>query len=331
MISTADLIPANPIDYPVFFDNESLPEKPESNRYKIYHDGGHYVARLCYTRDGRKDYSLKKRKKQAIDLLFDGLFFDARKAGLRDGKMQKPMTAFIKSGLCKLFGDIPDMDAYIEKGIKQRLNNILHRKKRFRRKGFLNKWTHFVTFTYDDKKHTEESFRAKLRKCLSNLCTRRGWKYMGVFEYAPETGRLHFHGLVYVPDGEMLGKIYEKKDYSTAQGKMQITHPNTFFEQSFGRNDFEELTEMQLRYGNQMEYILKYIGKTGERIAYSRGIPTEIEKEIAQTDVLCEFFDFVSKFVLADSVIDWQTDIMHYNRAKQMSFIDLICNPPQSA
>ena len=154
---------------------------------------------------------------------------------------------------------------------------------------------------------------------------------MGVFEYAPDTGRLHFHGLVYVPDGEMLGKIYEKEDYSTAQQKMQITHPNTFFEKNFGRNDFEALTDMQLRHGNQIEYILKYIGKTGERIVYSRGIPTEIEKEIAQSEVLCEFFDFVSKFVLADTAVDWKTDIMHYTHAKQMSIIDLICNPPQVA
>ena len=333
-VNTMDISTLAPVqDFPVcFFDDTSaMPQPPEKNRYKIYHDGGHYVATLYEARDSRKNYTVKNRVKQDIDILFDGLFFEARKMGLRDGKTQKPMTEYIKDGILKLFDDTVDMDEYIEHGIKRRLNNILHRKKRFRRKGFLNKWTHFVTFTYDDKKHTEESFRRKLRKCLSNLRTRRGWKYMGVFEYAPETGRLHFHGLVYVPDGEMLGKIYEKEDYSTAQQKMQITHPNTFFEENFGRNDFEELTEMQLKHGNQMEYILKYIGKTGERIVYSRGIPTEIEKEISQSEVLCEFFDFVGKFVLADSAVDWQTDIMHYTRAKQMSMIDLMCNPPQVA
>ncbi len=320
-------------DFPVhFFDDTcAISYERESNCYKIYHDGGHYVGTLYKARNGRKDYTDKKRVKQDIDILFDGLFFDARKMGLRNGKMQKPMTEHIKAGLLKLFDDTPEMDEYIEKGIKRRLNNILHRKKRFRRKGFLNKWTHFVTFTYNDKLHTEESFRRKLRKCLSNLRTRRGWKYMGVFEYAPDTGRLHFHALVYVPDGEMLGKIYEKQDYSTAQQCMQITHPNTFFEKNFGRNDFEELTDMQLKHGNTMEYILKYIGKTGERIVYSRGIPTEIEKQISQSEVLCEFFDFVGKFVLADSAIDWQTDIAHYTRAKQMSMIDLLCNPPQAA
>ena len=37
---------------------------------------------------------------------------------------------------------------------------------------------------------------------------------MGVFENAPETERLHFHALMYIPDGEMIGNIYEKKDYN---------------------------------------------------------------------------------------------------------------------
>lgn len=128
----------------------------------------------------------------------------------------------------------------------------------------------------------------------------------------------------------MLGKIYEKEDYSTAQHKMQITHPNTWFEQNFGRCDFEELTDMKVRHGNTMEYIMKYIDKTGERIVYSRGIPTEIEKELPQTEILSEYYDFTAKFVLADSAINWHTDIMHYTRAKQMSIIDLMCNPLQS-
>lgn len=137
-------------DFPVhFFDDTcAISYERESNCYKIYHDGGHYVGTLYKARNGRKDYTDKKRVKQDIDILFDGLFFDARKMGLRNGKMQKPMTEHIKAGLLKLFDDTPEMDEYIEKGIKRRLNNILHRKKRFRRKGFLNKWTHFVTVTY---------------------------------------------------------------------------------------------------------------------------------------------------------------------------------------
>lgn len=99
---------------------------------------------------------------------------------------------------------------------------------------------------------------------------------MGVFERAPETGRLHFHALLYVPDGEMIGTITEKQDYSTKQHKMQTTHENDFFAERFGRNDFAELSAGELQHGNTIGYILKYIGKTGEKITYSRGIRGEI-------------------------------------------------------
>ncbi|MDE6398776.1 MAG: hypothetical protein K2L51_05590 [Clostridiales bacterium] len=329
----ATLTPVEVFSMPFFDDMPTVPPMPANDYYKIYHDGGHYVAIDSSGYCKRKQYGVRDRKKKDIDILFDSMYEQARKEGLRDKKhsSDKPLTDYIKAGMCKLFDDTPDLDEYIAKKIKRKLNNVLHRKKRFRRKGFLNRWTHFVTWTYDDRKHTEETFRKKLRKCLSNLHTRRGWRFMGVFEHAPDTGRLHFHGLVYIPDGEMLGKIYEREDYSTALHKMQITHPNTFFEENFGRCDFEELTDMKLRHGNTMEYILKYIDKTGERIVYSRGIPTEIVKQIPKTEILSEFTDFVTKFVLADTAVDWYTDIAHYTRAKQMSITDLLCNPLQVA
>ena len=154
---------------------------------------------------------------------------------------------------------------------------------------------------------------------------------MGVFEEAPETGRLHFHGLLYVPDGEMIGRITEKQDYSTAQKTMQTRHENDFFQDGFGRNDFTELTKMQLKYGHTLEYIVKYIGKTGERIVYSRGIPSEVFLKLTDENIITAFTDYVEKFVLFDNVIDFERDILHYNRRKQMSIIDILCNPPRIA
>lgn len=203
-------------------------------------------------------------------------------------------------------------------------------KKRFRRKAYLNKWNYFVTITYDDKKHDEESFRKKLRRCLSNLHTRRGWKYMGVFEHAPETHRLHFHALMYIPDGEMIGNVAELRDYSTAQGQMQVTHSNTFFADSFGRNDFEKLNEQELRHGGTINYLLKYISKTGERIVYSRGIPTAICMKVKDKDIATSMEDYVTKYLLFDDVIKYERDIARY-KTKQMTFIDIFCNPPKVA
>ena len=154
---------------------------------------------------------------------------------------------------------------------------------------------------------------------------------MGVFERAPETGRLHFHGLLYVPDGEMLGKLQEKTDYSTAQEKMQTRNENSFFAKYYGRNDFEEITEAQMEYGNSVDYILKYIGKTNERIVYSRGVPTEISLNLTEKDVITELTnDFTYKVILFDDVVNWERDILRC-KYKQMSLADLLCNPPLSA
>lgn len=270
-------------------------------------------------------------ERSAFDILFDDLFMQAYNKGLRDRKIYKPMSEYIYSGLLSLFSESEIAEVDIAERVKRKLNNLLHRKKRFRRKAYLNKWNFFVTFTYNDKLHSEETFRRKLRRCLSNLHTRRGWRYMGVFERAPETGRLHFHGLVYVPAGEMLGRLEEKTDYSTAQQKMQTRNENSFFEENYGRNDFEEISDMQLQYGDSVDYILKYIGKTNERIVYSRGIPTEICLKLTAKDIITELTDdYVQKFILFDDVVNWERDIARYHYNKQMTIIDLLCNPPQA-
>lgn len=318
----ANLIPVSDNEFNPFFFGES--EQPaEKPYYKIYHDGGHYIATRC----GCKRKTVPhKHSREDIDILFDSLYVTA----MQDSLKGDDMITYIKAGILLLFPDYPALDKYIADKIERKLHNLYARKKRFRRKANLNKWNYFVTFTYDDSKHDADSFRAKLRKCLSNLHTRRGWRYMGVFERAPETGRLHFHGLIYIPDGEHIGTITEKTDYSTAQGKMQTTHENDFFHKAFGRNDFEELNEMELKHGQTLNYLLKYIGKTGERIVYSRGIPTEIYRKLNDDEIVTEMDDFGIKYILFDDVISWERDIMHF-KYKQMSIIDLICNPPRTA
>ncbi len=298
------------------------PQSPATTYYKIYNDGGHYIATRCYRSQIKPPK--RKYKREDIDILFDSLYTSAMQDGLKGDEL----TVYIKAGILLLFPDYENLDKYIADKIERKQHNLYVRKKRFRRKANLNCWNYFVTFTYADDKQDEYTFRAKLRKCLSNLHTRRGWRYMGVFERAPETGRLHFHGLLYIPDGEMIGNITEKTDYSTAQGKMQTTHENDFFQKAFGRNDFEELNEMELKHGQTLNYLLKYIGKTGERIVYSRGIPTEIYRKLNDDDIVTEMDDFGTKYILFDDVISWERDIMHF-KYKQVSMIDLICNPPR--
>ena len=269
----------------------------------------------------------KTEKTSAIDIAFNGIYQHAVRSGLSG----EDLFEDVKAGLSALDFDV-DLDKYVAEKIEKKQRNLFARKKRFRRKGFLNNWTHFVTLTYDDEKQTAETFRKKLRKCLSNLHTRRGWRYMGVFEEAPETGRLHFHGLFYVPEGQMIGKLVEKQDYSIRLGRMQTRDENDFFFQTFGRNDFEEITMEGIRHGKKLDYIMKYIEKTGERVVYSRGIPTQVCKVLPTTEIVGRLQDFMTKYVLFDDTISWERDVMRFNAlSKQMTIIDVLCNPPRTA
>ncbi len=314
MISLSELQPIKAEYLPFFADAPKAPDTREW--YKVYNDGGHYVASKL--RKAKKKVYPTMRKREEIEKDFYELYYAAMQDGLKD----YALTNGIKTQLAELYPDYPNLDEYVAQKIERAKFNLYKRKKRFRRKAYLNKWNYFVTFTYDDEKQTEETFRKKLRRCLSNLHTRRGWRYMGVFERAPETGRLHFHGIMYVPDGEMIGNITETRDYSTSKHEMQTTHINDFFADKFGRNDFEELNEMELKHGQSLNYILKYIGKTGERIVYSRGIQTEILARIDEKDIITEMEDFITKYILFDDVLSWERDIMHFSY-KQVSMFDM--------
>ena len=303
-MTTAQLIPDNGAYNPFIFFDDKAPDKIPARAFcKVYHDGGHFIA-MPYQRGNTRKRKHERLNPTEAQEAFDGLYFYA----IMQGYGKKQTTEFIKDNLCTMFDTEEELTAFIDEQKKRKVHNLHARKKRFRRKAFLNKWTHFITITYDDKKHTEAQFKQKLRRCLCNLHTRRGWRYMGVFERAPETGRLHFHALLFVPNGEMIGEIYEKQDYSTKQHKMQTTHENTFFAERYGRNDFAEICPQELQHATN--YVLKYLEKSGERVTYSRGIPAEIYKTIHDSDIVCTMRDFCLKYILFDNVIDYETDVL---------------------
>lgn len=328
------LIPYDGEENPFIFFSDDVPAPldflniPDKVKGKIYCDGSHYLLSPCYKSKPRKEY-VKKPQGDELREVFDRLYSQAVETfnERRRKSTYAKRRAFLLDNLCSFFNDNILLERYVDEHIKKKLNNLHSRKKRFRRKAYLNCWTHFVTVTYRDGTHTEETFRIKLRKCLMNLHTRRGWRYMGVFERGEENGRLHFHCLLYVPRGEMVGKITERKDYSTKQGKMQITHINSFFERKFGKNDFNEIDRETLCHdGRGVEYILKYLEKSGERITYSRGIPSALYAEIDRSDIIMKIQDFVTKYILSDDVINWRDDIACIRRKippEQITIYDL--------
>ena len=130
--------------------------------------------------------------------------------------------------------------------------------------------------------------------------SRKGWKYAGVWERSPKTGRLHFHGIFYIPEGTMPGILYEKEDYNFNTRRRQVTIQNTYFNERFGRCDIEPIND-RTEMGSAMTYIIKYIEKSGEKIVYSRGLPQYFKSDILDDDVVCPIGMEDQKLLLFDN------------------------------
>lgn len=178
------------------------------------------------------------------------------------------------------------------------------RRTRLARKIHLQEWNWFCTFTYDDGKHTEQSFRTKLSTCLRHFSSRKEWRYVGAWERSPEKQRLHFHGIFFIPETAMPGRMEERSGYSFNSHKRQIIMQNTYFNERFGRNDFSPIdTERDV--GSAVAYLVKYIGKSGERLVYSRGLPTYFVSDIMEKDVICTIGQEDRKLLLSDDFECW--------------------------
>ncbi len=172
------------------------------------------------------------------------------------------------------------------------------------RKANLADFNFFVTFTYSDELHTEDSFRKKLKNTLSLFSYRKGWKYIGVWERSPEKKRLHFHGMFYIPEGSLPGEMKEVSGYSFSEHKRKVTHENSYFKERFGRNDFDSMVS-EFMLDGAVTYILKYIEKSGEKIVYSRGLPQFFVSDIMEDDVICPIGEEDRKLLLFDNFSCW--------------------------
>ena len=47
-------------------------------------------------------------------------------------------------------------------------------------------------------------------------------------------------------------------------------------------------------------------------------------KKVHKDEIITEYFDFVTKYIFFDDVIEWETDVAHYV-PKQMNVYDILC------
>lgn len=284
---------------------------------KVYHDGGHPIAIIPTTRPVRR----KTKKSASSDVCTDNNMQThcenkttnkkVATAQLKDtfARLYKETASMSKvernnkiiEGMREYFKDETQARLFVEEHIQKEKRNFAVRAQRLFRKARLQKWNYFCTFTYDDKKHPETTFRKSLLNTLRHFASRRNWKYIGVWEFSPKSNRLHFHCLLHIPDGQMVGQLQEVTDYDTQNKRMQVTLQNSHFLDRFGRNDFAIICEMEL--DRSLKYMMKYLYKSGERIVYSRNLPTFIVSDIDDYDVLCEYGTRGNKVIVADNFI----------------------------
>lgn len=234
--------------------------------------------------------TVKMTKKELFNALYVK-FIDLPKRKRKEKIIEEMLIYFNKKEYCEDFVNV---------NFERKQRNLICRRVRMCRKANLANFNYFCTFTYDDKLHTEETFKKKLQGCFKMMCHRRKWKYMGVWERAPKTNRLHFHGLFNIPDNSMPGTLNIVKDYDTISHKMQTSIQSSYFNDRFGRSDFKEIDEQERRLGNALAYLMKYIEKTGEKIVYSKGLPQYFISDILDNDIVCTIGQEYKKLLLFD-------------------------------
>ena len=264
---------------------------------KVYNDGSHYIAipKAKQVWKRKKKVSNKSSKKLKQKQSFEKVYDENK------GKSKREKIENINKELKEQFESEEQLQNFVNENLERKKRNLVERRKRLYRKAYLQVWSYFCTFTYDNKKLNEEEFRKKLSNCFKKLSYRKGWKYIGVWERSPINKRLHFHGIFYTPT--MIGELIEQRDYSTKNHRMQTTYQNTYFLERFGRNDFEEINPQNL--SQSISYITKYIEKSEERIVYSKNLPTYFISDILDDDIVCTIGIEDRKLLLFDNFKCW--------------------------
>ena len=266
---------------------------------KIYFDGSHYIGIPKVVQPWKR----RKQDKSKLKTETEEKVKEILKTSQAETKEEKveEATQSINQSIKNLEKSKEIVDRVLEKNERNRIVRLT----RLYRKAYLQQWDYFCTFTYDSKKLSEEEFKVKFLNCIRHLASRKGWKYIGVFERSPELNRLHFHGIFVIP--EMVGELIETKDYSTKNHQMQVAQQNTYFLEKFGRNDFRKIENNEVK--RTIRYMLKYIRKTGDKIIYSKHLQTFFITDILEDDVVCKTGNEDRKILLFDNFkcMDFET------------------------
>lgn len=303
---------------------------------KIYYDGSHYVAMpIIHPDDSLKSdivygenveisdvenlYAAKKvpfdeipfdvtvdpsysKGKELVDLFEDNYSF-----AMSLGKKER--LSFFRNLFSPYFSDQQLLNSFIQDNLNRKFKNFIYRRLRCLRKLNLTEFNYFCTFTYDSKKMSEDDFRKSFSYFLQNKSSRDGWRYIGVWERGSENDRLHFHCLLNCDDSTLPGENVKKRKWSSKVRRMVSVVENSYLATRFGANDFSPLNlEDADEYLDILNYLIKYIEKSGERLVYSRGLSQYFESYIDdEDDVVCIDYIHGVKMVLFDDFANYNS------------------------
>ena len=102
----------------------------------------------------------------------------------------------------------------------------------------------------------------------------------------------------------MPGKMIQVEDYNFNAKRRRITNQSIYFNERFGRSDFEIIDDFNGKY-DCLGYIMKYLEKPGEKTVFSRGLPQFFVSDILDDDVITTMGTDDSKLLLFDNFICW--------------------------
>ena len=181
-----------------------------------------------------------------------------------------------------------------------------------------NNFNFFVTFTFDESKINRSNFNAcknKILKAFDNFKQRYDseFKYILVPELHKNGIAIHFHGLIYTTNFDLLKKLYFSKVYFTN------VYRHEFFFKRFGANCLIPIINSTERVAF---YITKYISKSNVRVFSNSFF---VSKGLNRSTVLISsnlkvFKDFIIDDVLQGSRPSFYNDfVVKY----KISFDDL--------
>lgn len=99
----------------------------------------------------------------------------------------------------------------------------------------------------------------------------------------------------------MVGELEEHSDYSTKRHKWKKSVQNSFFNERFGRSDFDAIV-CGKSVSDSVNYMLKYLSKSEEKVVYSPGLKTYLVADILDEDILCPYNpddEYGNKYILS--------------------------------